>query len=179
MLTDLVFSKTEYILNNNRYLIAHLISERKRFEGWLQIEILNHLLSEGSLIKIEKPYPEGNTRCDFWKDEGAEVESWVELKLCVTNYCSNFTTNLSPRPITNQVDQIIMDIEKLNQISKTHNGAVIVIAYPLPKTCSEYMPWKKHLSRIGSSASSWKKLFSIEVLQNETSAYLEAYLFYR
>lgn len=175
-LPDLVSTEAERILGQDRDLIARLVSERKRFEKWLQLEILKALMPRYPRIQIEKPLRDGKERCDFWTDESDRKESWLELKFCVTNYCSEFTSNLSARPITNQITQIVRDIGKLNQVPESHGRTVLLIAYPLPNAEEEHPAWASHLAILGKAATRLDKAFSIAVERNSRWAKVAGYV---
>lgn len=155
-------------------LVSRLASERKRFENWLQLQVLRDFLAQGYPLEIEHPYPEGKDRCDFWAKSDS-LESWVELKLCVTNYCSSFTGAVSSRPITNQISSIILDIEKLGQIDAQHSRSIVLLAYPLPLGNEEHPAWEKHLSTIGERAETITRNFQVQLNHASKEASISAY----
>ena len=176
LLAELATAEARRILESNHELVASLVAKRQRFENWLHIEIFRSLMTAHPSIEIEKPLPDSRGRCDFWSGGDEETQSWLELKLCVTNYCQTFTDNPSPRPITNQIAQITMDIEKLNPLPAEHARHVLLIAYPLPATDHEHPSWTNHLDRLRAAATYLKTSFSIKIERNAQSAKIAGYL---
>jgi len=176
MLLNLISKKTSSILEEHHDLVARLVAERRRFENWLQLEILNSLLHTEPDIEIERPFPGSKERCDFWLVEKSGKESWLELKLCVTNYCSSYTDSLSARPITNQISDIIRDVEKLKRIDQVNNRHVLAIVYPMPIDYSSHLSWAGHMARFNSAAKSIKEVFSIGLERNSKSTRLVGYV---
>ena len=125
---------------------------------------------------LERAFPSSQERCDFWIKENANIESWLELKLCVTNYCSNFTSAHKTRPITTQVSDIIRDAEKLRKISVKHARNVLILAYPLPDDYPHHFAWKEHLSRVESSGKRLDEVFSMTLKRNSQSSNLVGYV---
>ncbi len=121
MLVDIITEEAHQIIQYNVRMISRLVAERKRFENWLQLEILTRLMEKFPAIEIEKAFPGTQERCDFWLKEQTGEESWIELKLCVTNYCSNYCEISSARPITNQISDIKRDLHKLHRLPTAHS----------------------------------------------------------
>lgn len=176
MLEKPLIDTTAKLLRKNRKLITRLVWERSRFEGWLQLEILNSLMGTLPTLEIEKAYPSSRERCDFWAKEDTSKESWLELKLCVTNYCSNFADTHKTRPITTQVSDITRDAEKLSRVSVKHARSILLLAYPLPGKYPQHFAWKEHLSRIESSGKRLDEVFSISLNRNSQSSNLVGYI---
>ena len=176
MLRDLVTLETERILKSNHNLVARLVSERKRFENWLLLEIFKALIPDNPSVEVEKPLLDGKERCDLWANEGGGKESWLELKLCVTNYCSDYTESQSTRPITNQISDVVRDVEKLSSISDIHNRNVLLIAYPLPFDYRTHSTWANHINRMKTSASKLEEMFSVTIERKAKSTAIVGYL---
>jgi hypothetical protein len=115
MLIDLVADEGKSVLVESRDLIARLVRIRKRFEVWHHLETYKRLLHGHPelSIEVERLYPGTQERCDFWMREDDKIESWIELKCRVTNYCQGYTAAGSVRPITNQIAEIIRDRTRL------------------------------------------------------------------
>lgn len=175
MLVAAVEDEANRVLIANHALIARLAAERKRFEDWLQLEIFKVLMLQRTTLEIEKSYPNSKERCDFWCSEPNEPESWVELKLCVTNYCNDFTGAVSSRPITNQISDIQRDVEKLGRLPSDAHRAILLAAYPMPRDYRTHSAWGGHVSTIKSSASSIEERFGVPLQRNGRSASVVGY----
>lgn len=105
---------------------------RSKFEGWLKVEMINCLSQQFMDVTPE------NNRVDI------TFEDWaVELKTVNTNFRFPNVQNRT-RPITRNVQSVINDITKLNQID-TPNKAVVFIAFPVEHNNPD---WQNHLQRI-------------------------------
>ena len=178
MLIDHVTQHANALLHEDEDLVSRLVAGRKRFENWLQLEIFKRLIrGNGELeIDLEKPYPNLQERCDLWCREDAQRESWVELKICVTNYAQNFTGPSSPRPITNQISDIIRDSEKLQRIQgEKANRHILLLTYPMPFEYASNSAWTSHLNRIRASSCEIFEAFSLAVERSGRTASLVAY----
>lgn len=171
MLAQLISDRSSTILHRRFSLISRLASERARFEGWLQLELLAELQEEFPSLQIEQAYPDSQERCDFY--HGAS-EEWLELKLCVTNYCQGFA-NYHTRPITDQINGIIQDVSKLRRLPSNAKSSVLVIAYPLPENYSVHKEWNKLLNKIRESGYEVNKAFSMCLERNNQSCNLVGY----
>lgn len=178
MLIDLVADTAHSVLQEEIDLIARLVARRQRFENWLQLEIYKRLTRSDPDIEIdvERPYPMGQERCDFWCREADERESWVELKLCVTNYAQDYTGQTSPRPITNQVASVITDIERLRRLPVAACfRQVLLLAYPMPVCETPHAEWTRHLDKIKQSSASVVDGFTVRFERAGKSAMLIGY----
>ena len=175
-ISTLIATQARSILEDNRILLAMLVSKGQRFENWLQLEIFKSLLCTHPLLEIERAFPGGKERCDFWMEENEGKESWLELKLCVTNYCTKFRVNQSPRPITNQIDGVIQDAEKLRQVPAHHSRKMLLIAYPLPNTEEESPHWSGHLRKVKAKVNSVCRAFSLSIERNSETARISGYV---
>jgi hypothetical protein len=176
MLIDQIADAATEVLHGNKMLVSRLVSERKRYENWLQLEILKRLMVAGIDVDIERPFPESKERCDFWSIDSGGCEHWVEIKLCVTNYCSAYTSSLSSRPITNQISDILRDVEKLNRISSAYARNILLVTYPLPEGESEHPPWVNHLEKLQATTRSLTCRSRIVVSQSDQSAQISSYV---
>ena len=175
MLIDELADQAQRTLHANHDLVARLVAERKRFENWLQLEIFNALMQRISDLKIEAPYPNGKERCDFWCPEINGAESWVELKLCVTNYSRDVTEDVSGRPITNQISDVLRDVEKLARLPSHLHRAILLLVYPMPSHYRTHPAWADHMTSFESSTSSIEEQFSVPLHRKGKSAAVVAY----
>ena len=131
-------------------MTKRLAASRKRSESWLQIEVFKRFIRPFPDIEIvpERAYPSGGQeRCDLWCREADGSESWVELKTCVTNYEQQYGPN-SPRPITNQISEVIRDTERLMRLPVESRRHLFLLAYPMPASGIPPQQWSIHLSRL-------------------------------
>jgi hypothetical protein len=112
--------------------LSVFVRERKRFEGWIKVELCEILSKRfGDVVPEDK-------------DIDVTFDDWaVELKPVTTNYVYA-GVKTKTKNITNNIDDIVSDIEKL-RASTTTNKAVLFVAFPLDHTKPE---WKPHLKRI-------------------------------
>ena|SRR5271170_33978 len=104
MVIDLVTQTVQSIVIEDADVVSRFAASRKRFEGWLQIEVFKRFLRRFPEFEAmpERAYGSGGLdRCDLWCREPSGKESWVELKTSVTNYEQKYGS-ATPRPITNQ-----------------------------------------------------------------------------
>jgi hypothetical protein len=172
MLAQLISDRSSTILTRRYSLISRLASERAKFENWLQLELLAELQEAFPSLQIEKAYPDSQERCDFYHEES---EEWLELKLCVTNYCSSFAKSFKPRPITDQIKSILQDVSKLRRLPSNAISSVLAIAYPLPENYSVHNEWNKHLNKIRESSYEVNQAFSMCLERNNQSCNLVGY----
>src|SRR5271168_3345036 len=118
MVIDLVTQTVQSIVIEDADVVSRLAASRKRFEGWLQIEVFKRFLRRFPEFEAmpERAYGSGGLdRCDLWCREPSGKESWVELKTCVTNYEQKYGS-ATPRPITNQISEVLRDMERLARL---------------------------------------------------------------
>jgi hypothetical protein len=178
LLVDLVADHAQSVLRQEIDLISRLVSRRKRFENWLQIGIYKRLIRDNRdiIVELERPYPIGSERCDFWSPKSDNCENWVEPKICVTNYVQNYTELSSPRPITNQIDSVIADIEKLRRISLASSFRhVFLLAYPIPVGDRPYSPWEGHLDKIRKTSTDLSLTFMVKIERGTKEAAVHGY----
>ena len=124
------------IISTNNGLLF-FARKRSKFEGWLKVELC-------SIFKDDHPEPE-------WEHFDIKLDDWIiELKTVNTNYVSNQCVNNSGRPITDNINSIIKDIEKLQKridIKNCYRG-VIFIAFPFDQSNLNHESWQKHIARI-------------------------------
>jgi len=152
MPSDIVTQTLLGLLEDNRELVTDFVVRRKRFEPWLQEALFERLCAETSngYAERERHYPDSQERCDIWLSEVSQ-ECWLELKCCVTNYLHRFTVSSTTQNITNEIDEIIRDGNKLRRLPKTFNRRIVFLAYPLPTEYAAHVAWSIHLKRIRES----------------------------
>ncbi|SRR5258708_6480948 len=176
MLIDLVISSAHSVLKEEKHFVSHIVAGRKRFENWLQLEIYKRLMRNNPEIEMERPYFAARERCDFWCRETDELENWVELKLCVTNYEQDYTGQFSNRPITNEIDSVIADIKKLRKVPNvTSVWHVLLLAYPMPVGEKCHLPWMNHLDKIRENSTSLDRAFTVMLERAGKSVTLVGY----
>ena len=169
----MIAAATKAHLANHRSLVSRLVWKRARFENWLQLCLLNELQSELPSLDIERAYPNSSERCDFWLPAETS-ESWLELKLCVTNYCSTFADFHRARPITNQISDILRDVRKLQRLQSAERS-VFVLAYPLPESYETHSSWQGHLKRIQDADCSVDEAFALALSRNDVNCKIVGY----
>ena len=75
MLVEAVTKEAEAILRQNQSLVARLASEKKRFENWLQLEIINALIPNFPFIEIEKPTKHIFTKAGQFNSEFTQAKN--------------------------------------------------------------------------------------------------------
>ncbi|HKW52209.1 MAG TPA: hypothetical protein VJO12_00845 [Stellaceae bacterium] len=175
MLIDLVTNAALALLEAEVNLMSRLAASRKRCEGWLQVELYKRLLTECE-VELERPYLDGTGRCDFWCREQDDRQSWVELKVCATNYAQYYTSRSSPRPITQQIDEVVTDAKKLQTIPAAEsNRHVFLLAYPMPSEHDKHADWSRHLDKLALSFREVARSFVIPLTFAGKSAALTGY----
>ena len=164
------------LLEDNRKLIADFVVHRKRFEPWLQEALFERLRTQNTKREAERerPYPDSQERCDIWLSESGR-ESWLELKCCTTNYLHRFTESSTSQNITNEIDDIIRDGNKLRRLPRKFNRRIVFLAYPLPAEHSEYAAWVAHIQRIRNSKIRIEGYQEMQMKRNGKSALIVIY----
>lgn len=112
--------------------LAIFATRRAKFEGWLKVELIDILISNGL-----KAVPEEGL-IDVSFDNTA-----IELKTINTNYRDGIA-EIKGRPITKNIKSVINDIQKHRQ-NKFPNKFVIFIVFPLG---DRHTNWSNHLKKI-------------------------------
>jgi len=132
-LKNIIFEKIKPKLENNDAL-SIFARERAKFEGWLKVELCESLSNLFTDIIPEKE------RIDVTFSDWA-----IELKTLNTNYRFKNVENKT-RPITNNIQGVIDDIENLKS-SNIKNKAILFVVFPVS---DEVEKWKELLIRITS-----------------------------
>ena len=177
MFVELIAKISESLLLANLELVTAHVSERRRFEIWLQGEIGNALRAKNTKFEAEKSFPGSHERCDFWANGEAGTEEWVELKLCVTNYCKRYTESATTQPITQEITAALRDFGKLRSVSNRYLRSLLLIAYPLPVNYRTHTPWQGHIERLSNGTSRAEEIYSTPVLIGHQTLQVVGYIF--
>lgn len=139
-LSEIILEKISLKLQNHKGLKVFAI-ERAKFEGWLKVEICEILLGY-----YRDVIPEKNRVDISFSDWG------IELKTLNTNIRYKDVKN-KIRPITNNTDSVIIDINKLKNLDYK-NKAVLFIVFPITP---EDKNWNIQLDRIKPLLSQLKE----------------------
>ena len=132
------------ILLNNKDLLEIAFKQRAKFEGWLKFEIAKKFQESGKDTKVEYSIAKGHV--DLFADN-----CLIELKTPNTSYtCEG--VDPKTRPITDNVNSIISDVDKLRKISEDtcYDLFIAFVMFPIDKdedknTKSKYI---EHVNRI-------------------------------
>ena len=97
------------ILKEQGNVVNIAMKQRSKFEGWLKLELAHRLSEYFDDVEIESS--RGSSLVDVYA--GGAL---IELKTPNTNYRADQVATKT-RPITNNVDSIIQDIQKLQGLS--------------------------------------------------------------
>ena len=132
MTTEYIADTIKKILSKNKDLLEIAFRQRAKFEGWLKFEIAKEFQKSGKDTKVEYPIAKGHV--DLFAD------NWlIELKTPNTSYtCKG--VDPKTRPITDNVNSIISDVDKLRKISKVpcYDLFIAFVMFPIDKN-KKYM----------------------------------------
>jgi hypothetical protein len=170
-LTNQLRERLVAIEKNHQYL-TFLIEKRFANEKLLQLETM-HIISSmpGTMDYLpEKSFDvKGREKCDFWF-KTAECESWLEIKTRPTNYRKPGHA----KAITNGVDGVIEDIERLRRIPDKKSKKYIMFAF-YPMFEESYDTFNRlHLKRIGESIG--QNLEGSNVHVKTSNGYFDVYI---
>ena len=122
----------ESILSNNQDLLEIAFKQRAKFEGWLKFEIAKEFQKSGKATKVEYPIAKGHV--DLFADN-----CLIELKTPNTSY-NHPDLESKTRPITDNVNSIISDVDKLRKISEVpcYDLFIAFVMFPID-TNKKYM----------------------------------------
>lgn len=140
--------KAESLLSKYSDSIAQAVFERRSFENWIQFELFHALRTSWS-VQMEKRFPNvvNNERCDLHVDDDEGQESWLELKVILTNYKPRGPL-AGNRGVTQSIQATLSDLRRLKVASETGDSALLLFAGPLPKSDRGTRDWEKHLDKI-------------------------------
>lgn len=118
-------------IESRHHYLSFLMDERLANEKLLQLETM-HILSQNPAVVDylpEKPYDlKKKEKCDFWFKISNGTEFWMEIKTRPTNYWKTGHA----KAITNGVDQVIKDVQRLKNITSGNVRKLVLFAfYPL------------------------------------------------
>lgn len=122
----------ESILLNNKDLLEIAFKQRAKFEGWLKFEIAKEFQTSGKDTKVEYPTAKGHV--DIFADN-----CLIELKTPNTSY-NHPDLESKTRPITDNVNSIISDVDKLRNITEglSYDSFIAFVMFPID-TNKKYM----------------------------------------
>lgn len=149
----LVRETTTALLRRRRDLIILAAKHRAKFEGWLKFELAIALDADPHITRVEPEAAYGKrNNCDIacHTDEGTYL---LELKTCNTSWRVRGVQSKT-RPITDNVDGVISDIEKLRAGRKGAGGISVFLFFPVPNRLwsDSVKGLHHHLERIESAA---------------------------
>jgi hypothetical protein len=175
MLVEKVTEALARIIAGEREKYTNLVADRFRNEVPLQDQIFEALRHDIASLEREKAYDGSRAKCDFWSTDEFDVESWIELKLCPTNYCQDFGDLRKTIAITQQIGQVILDCDKLCKIEPRHERKIVLLAYPMP-VGDEYPSWRKHETWILEHATNISRQRQLVLCRNGTEAAINVYI---
>lgn len=129
------------ILTSNQSLVTIALQQRAKFEGWLKFELANELKINYADTIVEYHLKGLNAHVDIYSNR-----SLIELKTPNTSYKANGCINAT-KPITDNMNGIIGDIQKLRSISSKAlyaGGYIAFVMFPLdPKST-----YQQHVNKI-------------------------------
>ena len=134
-------------IENRHHYLSFLIKERFANEKLLQLETM-HIFSQNPVVVDylpEKLYDsKKKDKCDFWFKSSNGTEFWMEIKTRPTNYRKPGHA----KAITNGVDQVIEDVQRLKSITSNNARKLVLFAF-YPLYADSYDTFNSvHLSRI-------------------------------
>jgi len=132
-------------IKNNKGL-NYFAKNRNKFEGWLKVEICN-ILAHYSDKEI---LPEKDRIDIVFNNQWA-----LELKTINTSYKETRVIDKT-KPLTENINSVLKDIEKLQNIVKYNKKAVIFIVFPLQE--KHYSTFQQHLSKIKEKTEMLKEI---------------------
>ena len=143
----------ESILSNNQDLLEIAFRQRAKFEGWLKFEIAKEFQTSGKDTKVEYPTAKGHV--DIFADN-----CLIELKTPNTSY-NHPDLESKTRPITDNVNSIISDVDKLRNITEglSYDSFIAFVMFPIDKN-KKYMG---HVNKIENHIQAQK----LQIIKDE------------
>ncbi len=164
MISKLLCDMIEDIILRNQELVAIAVHQRAKFEGWLKFELAKTLRRYygDTCVEYSAKVSSSQDFVDLYFDK-----TLLELKTPSTSY-ENPLCESKTRPITNNVDGIIADIDKLRQIlpkiSEPIRGMVAFVMFPLDVEEKLYMA---HIDKITTHNSNVQPITKVIKLDNQ------------
>lgn len=175
MLVEKITNALERIVSRDRERYTSLVADRFRNEIPLQGQIFEAVRHDISTLEREKGYERSRGKCDFWCRADSGGESWIELKLCATNYCQYFSEAKKSIGITQQIGQVILDCKKLGKIEPRHERKIVLLAYPMP-VGEEHPRWRTHVTWILEYATAITLHRQLLLRRNSMEAAINVYV---
>ena len=175
MLVEKITAALVQIIAEDREKYTQLVADRFRNEVSLQKQIFESLRYDVLSLEREKAYDRSRAKCDFWSIDESGVESWIELKLCPTNYCQEFGDSRKSIAITQQIGQVILDCEKLCKIERRHERKIVLLTYPMP-VGEDHPGWRTHATWILEYATDISRQHQFLLSRNGTEAAINVYI---
>lgn len=138
------------ILSEHSQLLAIALRQRAKFEGWLKFELAARAEQYGAtVVEVESTSNDStsaSTRSDIAFSFGGNRYD-VELKTSNSNWRMLGVHNRT-RPITKNIDAIILDAYKLYHCA--NHGIVAFVLFPIPSGDNR---WHEYLARIATKLS--------------------------
>ena len=137
----------------NKDLLEIAFRQRAKFEGWLKFEIAKEFQKSGKDTKVEYPIAKGHV--DLFADN-----CLIELKTPNTSYtCEG--VDPKTRPITDNVNSIISDVDKLRNITEglSYDSFIAFVMFPID-TNKKYMG---HVNKIENHIQAQK----LQIIKDE------------
>ena len=141
------------ILSDNEDLLEIAFRQRAKFEGWLKFEIAKEFQKSGKDTKVEYPIAKGHV--DLFADN-----CLIELKTPNTSY-NHPDLESKTRPITDNVNSIISDVDKLRNITEglSYDSFIAFVMFPID-TNKKYM---RHVNKIENHIQAQK----LQIIKDE------------
>lgn len=155
----------------NHVGVAHLLINRKRFEGWMQVEVVR-LLSEAGIeeITVESINRSGTGYYDIsYRDKAGNLWA-VELKVLTNKNLSWDPMQSTPGPM----DRVYADADNMNSDDKVDHKILMFLAYPVVNNSARWLEKLKGLNARGYSEIC-KRDFSLEFRKRHIFGVLYAY----
>lgn len=132
----------------NHVGVAHLLINRKRFEGWMQVEVVR-LLSEAGIeeINVESINRSGTGYYDIsYRDKAGNLWA-IELKVLTNKNLSWDPMQSTPGPM----DRVYADADNMNSDDKVDHKILMFLAYPVVNNSARWLEKLKGLNARGYS----------------------------
>lgn len=125
------------ILKDKEDVVYVAMKQRSKFEGWLKLELAYKLSKYCKDVHME--HSKNGQFVDIYADG-----SLIELKTPNTNYRAD-AVDKKTRPITNNIQSIVKDIQKLKNLANSTGGKYVAfVIFPIDNAGA----YKEHLDKI-------------------------------
>ena len=149
-LMDKLAERLKIIEEKYKYL-SFLVDERYANEKMLQLEVMRIISLMPDVVEYlpEKLYDyRTKDKCDFWFKTSDDTEHWMEIKMCPTNYRVMQSKAKHAKAITDSVNSIVDDIERLEKQAPENAKKYVLFAF-YPMYSESYATFnEKHLPKI-------------------------------